>query len=485
MNINPLLLTDFYKVGHVFQYPPHTTLVYSNLTPRKSRMSGCDEMVFFGLQYFMKHYLQDYFNREFFSKPKKEVVDSYARCIRTSLGSDLPTYAHIEDLHDLGYLPISIKALPEGATVPMRVPVLTIKNTSPEFYWVTNFLETLMSAVLWQPCTSATIARQYRKLFDHYAEETGTPAEFVQWQGHDFSFRGMSSLESAILSGMGHLLSFTGTDTIPAIDALERYYNADSEKELVGGSVPATEHSVMCSGEKDNEIGTFRRLITEVYPSGIVSIVSDTWDLWKVLTEYMPALKDEIMARNGKIVIRPDSGDPVNIICGDPKAPAGSPQRKGVIKLLSEVFGTTETLKGYRILDSHVGAIYGDSITLERAQKICDRLMDNGFASQCVFGIGSYTYQYNTRDTFGIAMKATYVEIDGNGREIFKDPITDSGEKRSAKGLLNVQSLGGKYKLLDGCTPEVESGGCLQEVFRDGVILKETTLAEIRNRIKA
>jgi len=278
MKMNPFLLTDFYKVGHVVQYPKGTQEVYSNMTPRKSMMSGVDKMVFFGLQYFIKRFLIDYFNENFFERPKIAVMVEYKRIVSCSLGSDLPSYKHIEDLHDLGYLPIEIKAIPEGCSVKMKVPVLTIKNTLPDYYWLTNFLETLMSTTIWQGCTSATIAHEYRKIFDAYGNLTGMPQEFVQWQGHDFSFRGMSSMESAVISGMAHLLSFTGTDTIPAIVGLEKYYGANVEKELVGGSVPATEHSVMCAGGKGGEINTIKRLITEDYPEGVISLVSDTWE---------------------------------------------------------------------------------------------------------------------------------------------------------------------------------------------------------------
>lgn len=479
MKTNPFLLTDYYKVGHVFQYPDKTELVYSNLTPRSSRLKDVDEMVFFGMQYFIKEYLVAYFNDNFFHQPKERVMADYKRRISTSLGAGLPTYSHLERLHDLGYLPIEIKALPEGSKVPMKVPCITLVNTLPEFYWLTNFMETLLSAIIWQPCTSATIAHAYRKLLNGYAAETGMPAEFVQWQGHDFSFRGMSSLETAVLSGMGHLLSFTGTDTIPAIDALEQYYNADADKELIGGSVAATEHSVMCSGSKDGELETFKRLVTAVYPAGIVSIVSDTWDLWKVCTEYLPALKEIILQRDGKVVIRPDSGDPVKIICGDPDGKT-VPEQKGVVELLWDVFGGSITPQGYKLLDPHIGAIYGDSINLERAAQICDGLKAKGFASQVVFGIGSFTYQYNTRDTFGTAMKATYVVVDGEGREIFKNPVTDDGTKRSATGLLNVQKENGRFVLYDKVSWDDEAKSELKTVFKDGKITKEFTLAEIR-----
>lgn len=482
---NPLLLTDFYKVGHKFQYPPGTTLVYSNLTPRRSRIPA-EQMVFFGLQYFIQEYLIDRFNEDFFGQPLGSVLDSYRRRVRTALGADLPNYDHIADLHGLGYLPVRIKAVPEGTLVPMRVPCLTIVNTRPEFYWLTNFFETLLSSVIWQPCTSATIAFEYRKLLTRWARATGVPDAFVQWQAHDFSYRGLSSPESAVISGMAHLTSFTGTDTIPAIDALEHYYGANADTELVGGSVPATEHSVMCAGSRDGELATFARLITEVYPTGIVSIVSDTWDLWQVLTQFLPTLKPQVLARqNGKVVIRPDSGDPVKIICGDPDQP-NTPQGKGVIELLWDTFGGTLTPTGHKLLDSHVGAIYGDSITLDRANQIASRLAQKGFASQCVFGVGSYTYQYNTRDTLGLAMKATYVEIDGQPRPIFKDPITDDGTKKSATGLLQVNpgpTPASPITVTEQVTWAQEQHGLLQTVFEDGTPLNPTTLAEVRARL--
>lgn len=488
MRTSPILLKDGYKVGHKFQYPEGTTLVYSNLTPRKSRSAEVDEIVFFGLQYFIKEYLISQFDELFFKKPKAEVLKQYARIMDNYLGKDSISYQHIADLHDLGYLPLEIKALPEGSLVPMRVPVFTIKNTVPEFFWLTNMLETLMSAILWKPCTSATTAFQYLKTFTKYAKETvGSDMGFIPWQGHDFSFRGMSGIEDATMSGAAHLLSFAGTDTIPAIDFLETFYHADCEKELIGGSVPATEHSVMCMGTQGDEIKTFERLIQDIYPAGIVSIVSDTWDFWKVITEFLPELKSKIVARNGKVVIRPDSGDPVKIIIGDTDAPLGSPEYKGAIECMWETFGGTITEAGYKLLDSHIGLIYGDSITTERQVAILEGLKQKGFASyNVVLGIGSYTYEYVTRDTFGFAMKATYGEVNGEGRDIFKDPKTDDGTKKSAKGLMQVyrDAATGKLALKDQCTWAEEAQGELKTVFKDGALLVDVTLAEIRNRIK-
>lgn len=483
MNNLPILLKDAYKIDHRRQYPEGTEEVYSNFTARGSRIPGVNHVVNFGTQFLVKELLINQFNLYFFTRPKNEVISEYKRRIDSVLGPNNISTAHLEDLHDLGYLPIDLKALPEGSIVPLKVPVLTIKNTKPEFFWVTNFLETLISCTLWLPMTSATIAYEYRKLLSRYADETSDIGkDFLQWQAHDFSMRGHTSVESACASGAGHLLSFTGTDTIPAIDFLEKYYNANSDKELIGGSVAATEHSVMCLGSKETELQTYDRLITQVYPEGIVSIVSDTWDYWKVLSLTVPALKEQIMKRNGKVTLRPDSGDPVKIICGNNDAIPGSIEYKGTVEHLYEVFGGTVTSKGYKQLDSHIGVIYGDSITLERAEQICEGLKQKGFAStNVVLGVGSFTYQYVTRDTLGFAMKATHGVVNGQSVDIFKDPVTDSGLKKSAKGLLKVNE---NMTLQDQCTPEEEATGLLTTVFKDGALVRETTLQEIRNRLQ-
>ena len=486
MKTNPLTLIDFYKADHRRQYPEGTELVYSNFTPRKAREEGEHQLVFFGLQYFVKEYLVNQWNEGFFNRPKDEVVAEYRRRMDNALGKDSIDVEHIEALHDLGYLPLVVKGLPEGSIVPTKIPVVTVYNTHQEFFWLTNYLESLMSAVLWKPCTSATTALRYRQVFEKYALETVgvSGIDFVLWQGHDFSFRGMSGVEDACISAAGHLLSFYGTDSVPAIDFHEHYYNADSDNEMVGGSVPATEHSVMCMGTKDNEIGTFERLITELYPTGIVSIVSDTWDFWQVITEYLPKLKSSILARDGKVVIRPDSGDPVKIIVGDKNAAPGSPEYKGAIECMWEVFGGTVTEKGFKLLDSHIGLIYGDSITLQRQEAILAGLKEKGFSSfNVVLGIGSFTYEYVTRDTYGFAMKATYGEVNGEARNIFKDPKTDDGTKKSAKGLLAVFKENDTLVLKDECTWEEEKKGLLQPVFENGKVVNEQSLSEIRERI--
>lgn len=482
MKIPAVLYTDFYKTDHRRQYPKGTTKVYSNFTARASRVPGVDSVVVFGVQYFVKEYLIRQFDETFFKAPKGEVLAAYQRRMDTALGPNMVTTEHLAALHDLGYLPITVKALDEGTVVPLKVPLLTITNTHPDFFWVPNFLETLLSNVLWHPITSATTAFEYRKVLDAFAKKTSDAQDFVMWQGHDFSMRGQTSLESSMVNGAAHMLSFFGSDTVPAIDFLETYYRADSSKELVGGSVPATEHSVMCLGGQESERDTYHRLLTEVYPKGIVSIVSDTWDYWKVLDETVRGLKGVIMSRDGKFVVRPDSGDPQLILCGDPNS-SDSRERKGTIELLWDIFGGTVNSKGYKQLDPHVGAIYGDSITLDRCRSICSGLEAKGFAStNVVYGIGSYTYQYVTRDTFGFAMKATFGVVDGEPREIFKDPMTDRGVKKSAKGLLCVNE---SLQLEECVSADREQEGLLTTVFQDGKLMKDTSLSEIRERLNS
>lgn len=834
--------TDFYKTGHGPQYPDNTQSVYSNFTPRSSRLAPVlreyydDKVVVFGIQAMCMDFLIKEFNEKFFKKSKQKAVKAYKRRMDTSLGGGVVSTDQVAALHDLGYLPLSIKAIPEGSRVNIKVPVLTVRETLPEFFWLVNYLETVMSCELWKPMTTATIAYEYRKILERYADETGAGREGIGIQCHDFSFRGMSGRHDAMMSGMGHLLSFVGTDTIPSIDAAEEFYFADCEKELIGCSVPAcydsetelltekgfvkfseldegvrvaqfhengyisfttpteyynmpykgqmikwsskgvdnvdimvtpnhkmvrwnmdkncvqlfeagdtsykyrkgysqrnhllvsgitdsvencdqlsalerlkvafqadgsfpsggnyvsgqirfslkkerkiirlkdildqtgfkytisdkdergyinfwvnpegvcsfekdfswvnyerscawyrdfilelenwdgcrknnttvysstnktcidqvqsfaaicgyktkistyndkredcirealytltltlnsrtdgkpivrefidydgrvycvsvptkmlvtrrngkvavcgnTEHSVICMGGKGNEIETFRRLIEDKYPTGIVSIVSDTWDFWKVITEYTVILKDKIMTRQpnelglNKVVFRPDSGNPADIICGlseksyrrtrDGVAypleawngaafiggcdPIPEHVIKGAVECLWDVFGGTKTDAGYKVLDEHVGLIYGDSITLERADDILKRLKRKGFASSnIVFGVGSYTYQYITRDSFGFAMKATHGVVDSEPREIFKDPVTDSGTKKSAKGLLRVEKIDDDYVLFDQQTEEQEKQGELVEVFRDSKMVKTYTFSEIRDTL--
>lgn len=479
---NPALPIDGYKLDHRRQYPDKTEYVESNFTPRSSRIPGVNKVVFMGLQFALFRYLvQD--AARFFHAPEELVCDEYMRRVNGYLGPNQIGVEHIRQLHRLGHLPLEFHALPEGTEVPLRVPMFIVRNTHPDFAWLVNYYETLLSSLLWMPCTSATTALRLRRLLTKYAHETGAPQEFVPWQGHDFSMRGMPGPEAAILSGIGHLSSFTGTDTMPAIDAIEQYYLVPKDY-FIAGSVAATEHSVMCAGGDDRELETFERLLN-LYPEGILSVVSDTWDLWNVLTNILPQLKHKILARNGKLVIRPDSGDPVKIVCGDPDAPEGSPARKGVIELLHDLFGGTVTDKGFRVLDSHIGCIYGDSINYERMEAILEGLKAKGFASNnMVFGVGSYTYQHVTRDTFGFAIKATSVVIDGVEKAIYKKPATDDGQKNSAVGRLAVlRHSDGELVLVNNATEAERAASELKPVWRNGHFTKETRFDEVRARL--
>ena len=563
-NLNPMFLKDFYKADHNSQYPIGLELLYSNFTPRSDKLAqkldGIYEgkVVVAGFQGFCKSILIEMFNENFFNKTKEEVVQEYKSVVDEALVTDMDC-THIEELHDLGYLPVKIKALPEGSLAPVKVPVLTIQNTHPNFAWLVNYLETLLSASNWKAINTATIAWQYRKLLQQFAIKTGSPLDFVMWQGHDFAFRGQSGWQDAMTSSVGHQFSFLGTDTVPVIPYMKHYYG--DKNTFVGGSVPASEHSVASANiaaivskleregfvvpegsniKLEAEKIFFGRYISEIYPSGVCSYVADTYNFWDVITEVAIANKDKILARTenalglSKVVFRPDSGDPVKIICGykiwdsdasvaidryelavegyeviksnnkyylidfiyenDYDGPylatyhLGKQIRKeeaeGAIQTLWNIFGGTLTSTGHKLLNSKVGLIYGDSITLKRAQQILETLAENGFASaNVVFGIGSFTYQYNTRDSFGMAMKATYCKVDGEPLELFKDPVTDSGTKKSAKGLLRVEKINGEYKLFDQQTPEQEAQGELKVIFENSQMLVDETLDVIRQRI--
>lgn len=482
--LNPITLIDGYKTGHRTQYPEGTQYVYSNFTPRSSRINTADHVVFFGLQYFLLHYLTEQM-KAFFDADVDTVCANYERRMTGYLGHDRTGSDHIRALHALGYLPLDIRALPEGTKVPLGVPMLTVENTDPDFFWLVNYFETLLSSVLWLPITSATTAERFRDMLTVFAERTGSDLGFVGFQGHDFSFRGMQNPEAAALSGAGHLLSFEGTDTIPALDIVEDYYAGMPDGYLIGASVDATEHSVMCAGGMDDEMGTFERLL-DTHPTGILSVVSDTWDLWNVLTNILPALKDKILARDGKLVIRPDSGDPVLIVCGNPEAAPGSPQNKGVIRLLHETFGGTKTSTGHIMLDSHIGCIYGDGIDGDRMYAILSRLDRMGFSSgNMVFGLGSFTYTYVTRDTYGMAMKATWAQVNGVGHDLFKDPVTDDGGKKSATGRLAVRKVDGKLTLVQRADGVDERLSELRPVWRDGTLLVHESFDVIRDRARS
>ena len=488
MNRNPILWTDGYKLCHKDQYPDNTNWVYETWTPRMSRIEGVTHVTFFGLQGALAE-LVDTFEKYFFALPEEKVLQDYRDAIENIFAVTNPHFAashkadHITALHRLGYLPIKIKALKEGSLVPVGVPMFTIENTLPEFFWLPGYLETQLSSYIWSPMTSATIGDLYKRILTEYAAKTGDVNK-VATQAGDFSMRGMGSPETAYRTAGGHLLSFKVSATVSVREYLKAFYEAENDVLIY---TPSTEHSVMCSyGEQETE--AFRHLITNIYPSGNISIVSDTYDLWNVVDSVLPQLKDVIMNRNGKVVIRPDSGDPVDIICGDSTSDKET-VRKGIVERLFEIFGGTTNDKDYKELDSHISVVYGDSITPDRASRICEGLMNKGFATTNIaLGVGSYTYQYVTRDTFGFALKGTAEEVNGKFKAIQKRPATDTGNfKKSQKGMVAVVFENNDYRLIDELNPdtikEIDERNLLKDFFADGKFAYTQTFNEIRNRL--
>ena len=484
---NPMLLIDFYKAVHAEMLPKNITKSVSYFTPRMSRVKRWDKVVMFGLQGFIKTYLIDYFNEEFFDKPFEEIIYEYKRIMDASLGKDAYKIDKIESLHKLGYLPIEIVALPEGTIVPMHVPMFGITNTHKDFAWLPQSLESLISAEMWHPMLAATVGMTYRGIVNHYYDltcEDNIPRSKALGA---FDFRGEECLESAVKAGAGWCLSFLNTATVPTIPYLEKNYFCDCTKESVAYGSPSTEHSVMCSNYAvdGDEITLLRRLLTEIYPNTSFSAVLDSYDYWNIIDNILPQLKTEIMNHNGCMLMRGDSGDCVEVVT------------KTVFKLWEE-FGGTVNSKGYKVLDPHVKAIYGDSITVQRCEEIYKILMENGFAcSNVALGVGSFSFQCIeedeelkpfTRDTFSSCIKATYCEIDGKPTPIFKNP-KDGGFKKSQKGCCRV------YTRCDGSiyyedeltwkqvTDYEKRGNMLIPVFKDGELLKEQSLKEIRDRL--
>jgi nicotinamide phosphoribosyltransferase len=468
---NPLVGVDVYKMGHMEQYVPGCNKVFSYLLARSDKHFS--ETVFFGLQYYLKQYL----SRRLEPWMADEFLEHRANILGIENSYDIIDKVH--DLCKLGYFPLEIKAVPEGTVMSPRNVLMTITNTHPDFYWVVGFIESLILKV-WYSITVASCSFAYRNVVNTAFEKTVTSDMDMlrQFTVHDFGYRGDTSEEGAGLSGVAHLLSFTGSDTVPALPFARKFYGARPDT-FVMASVPASEHSVMCSFGTEDELAAFRNMLN-LYPTGFVSIVSDTYDVYHVLTEFAEQLKSEILARDGKTVFRPDSGNPEYIICGDPEARVGSNEWKGAIRLLDEAFGSTVNEKGFKVLNPKVGLIYGDGMYLERYQRTLDRLEEMGYAAcNLVIGVGGILRNHS-RDTLGFALKATYVEVDGVPRDIVKNPVTDS-KKKSHKGLVALtRNKEGRYETIDGCTKEEEGASLLQAVFRDGQLLVSQSLEEIR-----
>lgn len=482
VNTNPMLLIDFYKAVHSDMLPEKIEKSVSYFTPRMSRVKMWDEVVMFGLQAFIKTYLIEYFNEYFFNISEETAVGEYERVLNATLGKNAFKSEKIVKLHRLGYLPIEIKALPEGTKVPMHVPMFEISNTHPDFAWLPQALESLISAEMWHPMLSATVGATYREIVNqYYAISVEDDISRARALG-DFSFRGQECLQSAIKSSAGWCLSFLNTATVPVVPFLEQMYDCDCEKENIAFGAVSTEHSVMCSNyavDGDEET-LLRRLLTEIYPDTSFSAVLDSYDYWRVIEEILPKLKKEILEHNGCMLMRGDSGDCVEVVT------------KTVFRLW-DIFGGTVNSKGYKVLNPHVKAIYGDSITIQRCEQIYRILIENGFAcSNVSLGVGSFSMQCVeedgelkpfTRDTFSSCIKATYCEVDGKPIPIFKNP-KDGGFKKSQKGLCIVyRDENGNITYQDGYTKETlpDTENLLEVVFKDGKSVKEQSLKEIRD----
>ena len=509
-NCNAFLLKDFYKAIHSELLPEGMTKSVSYFTPRSSRVNRWNGVVNFGIQAFCKTWLIDYFNENFFNKTEEEVVAEYARVMDNTLGKGLCDYEKIKKLHRLGYLPIEVVSLPEGMIVPIHCPIFGITNTHPDFAWLGQALESLISAEMWYPMVCATVGHTYREIVDKWYDKTCDDNVPRRRALGNFDFRGDQGLDAALKAGSAWCLSFVNSATVPVIPYLEHYYNCDCEKEEVAFGAVSTEHFVMCSNSakdtKDNpdyeyadidphrERVFIKRALTELYPNTSFSCVSDSYDYWNVVDNILPTLKDEILNHNGCMLVRGDSGDCVKVVTE-------------TVFHLWDIFGGTINSKGYKVLNPHIKALYGDSITIQRAEQIYDILEKNGFAASNVsLGVGSFSMHCIeedgilkpfTRDTFSIAQKSVYAEFtnsDGSidKMPIYKDPKTDretggGNFKKSQKGCCAViwrDKWSKEITYVDGLTWEESMQDTLMEtIFKDGKMVKEESLADIRNRL--
>lgn len=457
---NPLLFTDSYKMSHFRQYPAGVEHVYSYFESRGSDAAfGFTETVFFGLQYLLDNLAGAYFTAA--------DIDDAERLCHLHFGNDRSFnragWEHILHTHG-GRLPVRIRAVPEGTVVPTHNCLMTIENTDPACYWLTNWLETQLVQV-WYPTTVATQSRAMKKTLLASLRQSGDPAT-IDFRLHDFGCRGVSSLETAALGCAAHLVHFRGTDTLPGLELVARSYG----EECGGASIPASEHSTITSWGEEHELDAMRNMLAQ-YPEGMVACVSDSFDIFRACGEYWGgALRDQVMQRDGTLVIRPDSGDPATVLCR-------------VLDILGEKFPTSVNSKGYKVLDPHVRVIQGDGIDFHSLGQILRAITDAGWsADNLIFGSGGGLLQKVNRDTLKFAFKCSSIVVNGEPRDVYKRPVTDNGKK----------SKSGRFKLVRGengdaltfrTVLETESGDdVLETVFENGEVVKRMTLAEVRQR---
>lgn len=472
-NQNPLLMIDVYKLGHMLFYKKGTSSVYSYMCARSVKKSSYS--VFYGLQPYLRILAQDI---------TQENADEFFQYYEETLGYK-PSKKVIKLINGLvgRPLPLEIKAVPEGTVLDNKNVLCTIRSTDETYFWLGGFFESLLLKV-WYTTSVATLSHKYKQLVTQYTKETSDSDFLLPFLVHDFGYRGVSTEMSAEFGGSAHLINFVGTDTLVAIKFLKNHYAATG---MIGVSVAASEHSIhMSFGPTLQDAKDYVNNMMDEVPTGIVSVVLDGYDYFRELTQTItdPQIKERILARDGKFVCRPDSGDPLKILCGDPDAEVGSPQHKGTFRLLDEQFGSTINSKGYKELNPKIGVIYGDAMHLERFTTVLAKMKEMGYANtNLVVGVGGLLLQQHNRDDLGFAFKATFATINGQNVELFKDPVTDPG-KRSHKGLMHLgfHQPTGKYVTIDQCTEDQEKHGELVTVFLNGKITKSYTLDEIRQR---
>ena len=477
-------VADTYKNCHVDVYPEGMTKLVSYLVPRKSMFEKQQKVVVFGIQAFIKNFKEN--ADAWFAKPTSEVIADYEKKMNLQLGPGNYETSHIEKLHRLGYLPLKIKALPEGSLVNMGVPIASVENTDPDFAWLAQWTECWLQGEVWKPCNDATAGYMYYKIAKKWYDKTTDGAD-PRMAASDFGMRGMSCMEEACKTSASWLISFNKTSTVPAISWLDYFYNADCSYNHLGIGAVSIEHSVVSSnvavGTSEKEL--ILKLLKQ-YKN--FSYVADTYDYWDIVKNVLPEIKVEILAHEGKILIRPDSGDQYeNVI--------------QTVQSLWETFGGTENKKGYKVLNPHVGMILGDGCTLKQVEKIWKKLEEMKFAAtNCLFGVGAFCFHaffegdkmiVSTRDTFGFAQKTTYIQLmDGRELEVVKDPKTDTAKlKKSHKGLVFVEKVGNDYVATDGLDEdtyekyEETHKDEMQVVFVNGVYFNRQNLMDIRARL--
>jgi nicotinamide phosphoribosyltransferase len=450
---NIILNTDSYKVSMATQYPPGTEYVYSYIEPRGGKW---DHVLMFGLQMFLKTYM---------TKPiTQEMVDEAAE-VFAAHGEPFfrEGWEYIVNAH-AGRLPVLIKAVREGTVLPNRNVLLTIVNTDPKCFWLTTYLETALLRAVWYGTTVATNSWQAKQVIRHYLDlSSDDPEGQIAFKLHDFGARGVSSLESAAIGGAAHLVNFMGTDTVSGLMAARKYYGAD----MAGFSIPAAEHSTITSWGRKGEVDAYRNMLRQfARPGSIVAVVSDSYDLFGAIDNiWGTELRQHVIDSGATLVVRPDSGDPTLI-------PIQAVER------LAAKFGTTTNAKGYKVLN-HVRVIQGDGINADTIKIICERLLAAGYSLDNLgFGMGGGLLQQLDRDTLKFAMKCSAIRVNGEWREVVKDPITDPG-KRSKAGRLALVSEGG-YQTVP--YEDAQWKDELIAVYRNGEILREMTFDEIRKR---